>query len=237
MKKLVVPALLVAGLTVSALVGATSVAWAQPDPNTHGVPAAQANAACAGIVGKERPAEASFNVAVAAYNTVSNGDDAAFSAIPVEWQKLIQVVEDHADYLAAAGLQRGSITCDGPTAVFPDLRLANDVRDAICDNARPDLIASPALRTRVDAALAALGRGYQRAHSDCAPAPTTTPQPTTTPPTTTPEPTDEPDPTTAPPAADNDNDDDGLNPGPIVPAGSGSVFTPVGGVETGGGPA
>lgn len=150
-------ALLFFGLT-------TGVAFAQ-DSDTHGVPVQQANSACAGVNGQEKPE--GFDDAVKVYNTVDNTDDGAFSAIPVEWQKFIIAVEDHADYLAMTGLERGLITCDGNSAVFPDLNLAADVQAAVCAHARVDLIAAPALRTRVENGLEVLSRSFDNAKSAC----------------------------------------------------------------------
>lgn len=189
--------ILVSTLTAGMLLAGAGVALAQTgDTSTGGVTQAVANAACAGVAGKTKPANAAYIAAVNSYNTTSPADDAAFSAIPVEWQKFIQATEDHIDYLAMNGLDNAkSFTCagEGGTATFPELKLSAQVGNLVCANARLDLIANVDLRGKVDAALKVLDRSFADAHSDCAPATTTPPPATTTttvPPTSTPRPAD-----------------------------------------------
>lgn len=117
MKKLVL-----GGLVLAASIAFTPLAFAQ-DATTHGVPKADADAACAAVVGDTvhtAAAEAAFR---AAYNTTDNTDDGPASVgLSAAWQHLIYEQELHRDYLGLAGLPDGAtFTCNGAVAVFPDL--------------------------------------------------------------------------------------------------------------------
>jgi hypothetical protein len=246
LKKLVAPVLVVAGLSASLLVGATSVSWAQETPPTCGA-AIQA--------------VASFDRADLTAKT-ANRDAARKAAADAQkeadrWQARVLEQQAKADeaqraFLAANAAADAAKT-DTPEGIaerdkqreLAAAKLAE--RDTARGEVTQALIARDAARgvvtsqqrlaeaagTRVDALQADLAKLEKTRDEVCAPIPGRDGEdgapgtPTTTPPT-------------APPAADNDNGsnvDRGLEPGPIVPSGNGSVFTPVGGVETGGGPA
>lgn len=207
--------LLVLAASAALLVACAGSAAAAGDAATGGVSAADANAACAGIVGVPTPDAAKIAAYVAAYNTTDNTDDGPAGVLlnSPTYAALIYQQELHRDYLGLNDLvDSATFTCNGAVAVFPDLALVPAVTTAICANARLDLIANVDLRARVQAALAVLDRSYRAARTDCAPPATTT---VTTPPTTSPAP--------VPPAT----------PAP-VPADFTQVdAVPVGGVETG----
>ena len=235
MKKLVVPALLVAGLSASLLVGATSVSWAQ-DAETGGVSPADANAACAATAAVVTPAQGLIDAYRGAYNTRDNTDDgplgAALNSPP--WQNRIYLEETHRDYTGEI------FTCDGGAAVFPEPAVEEPEPTETPDPTTTPPVTTPPVTTP----------------------PVTTP-PVTEPPADNEAPGDvdcndfasqadaqavlDADPSD-PNVLDVDGDglacetgvnddpapvDNGLNPGALVP----SVVTPVGGVETGGGPA
>lgn len=175
------------------------VAYAQ-NPDTGGVTRADADAACAAVVGEPAPDAALVAGFRAAYNTVDNTDDgpASVGLSPAQ-QRLIYLEELHIDYLGLAGLDdTATFRCDGATAVFPTLAPADDVTGAICDNAVIEDVEDEELRARVAAALEALGRSFADIRTDCA-APAPTSAPTTAP-------------TLAPDVDDNDFSDVGRAP-------------------------
>lgn len=158
------------------------VAHAQ-NPDTGGVTQADADSACAAVMGQPVPDAALVAGFRAAYNTVDNTDDGPASVgLSPQWQRLIYLEELHIDYLGLSGLDdSATFTCTGGTAAFPALAPADDVAAAVCGNPALDDIADPALRARVEAALAALAQEYADLRADCVPDPTVTPTPTVTP--------------------------------------------------------
>ncbi len=122
MKKLVLGGLVLAANIAFVPLAFAPLAFAQ-DATTHGVPQAEADAACAAVVGDTvhtAAAEAAFR---AAYNTTDNTDDGPASVgLSAAWQHLIYEQELHRDYLGLADLPDGAtFTCNGAVAVFPDL--------------------------------------------------------------------------------------------------------------------
>lgn len=207
--------LLVLAASTALLVACAGSAAAAGDPATGGVTASDANAACAGVVGVPVPDASKIAAYVAAYNTTDNTDDGPAATLlgSPAYANLIYQQELHRDYLGLNDLvDSATFTCNGAVAVFPDLALVPAITDAVCANARLDLITNVDLRARVQAALKVLDRSYRAARTDCAPPVTTT---VTAPPTTSPAPV--PPTTPAPVPADYTQVD----------------AVPVGGVETG----
>jgi hypothetical protein len=207
LKKLAVIGLAVAGLVVSLLLGATSVSWAADRLPITVVP----TKACGTVT-----------------LTFTNPNTDVSKTHGFRWNAVAGKVS------TADGARTGLVTVPPGKTVKETIRFAEDEFSG-------EAAVTVALAFGPDSDIQPRIADIYPVDTDCAPPVTTTPVPTTTPvaPTTPPVPSDEPDPSTtpAPPTSDDlapaENDDDGLNPGPIVD----SVVTPVGGVETGGGPA
>jgi hypothetical protein len=255
LKKFIAPALVVAGLSASLLVGATSVSWAQDQPSCAEAISAFIDArnafeklpekvdnpdlvklaeAVETATDTRDERQVALNAAKAAADTAEAGnssvgieDRPAVVARIAELRKFIADEQNPADQRDLARKQLDARLAhlkaiDTLAAAQSDLDAKTKAhQDAPRRIDNPALTKGPELDAMVKAQNAA-DIACEGQPNDPGPANPGNNGGNDNPP---------------PPAADNDSDDDGLNPGPIVPSDNGSVVTPVGGVETGGGPA
>jgi hypothetical protein len=252
LKKFVAPALVVAGLSASLLVGATSVSWAQDQPscaeaisafidarnafeklpekvdNPDLVKLAEAVETATDTRDERQVALTAAQNAAALRDTTAPGGEPANDRASVAkrvrdieaYLKTNITEDDKKDHEAKLAVRQAELKAiDTLASAQSDL----DAKTKAHQDA-PRRIDNPALTKGPE--LDAMVKAQNAADVACEGQPN---DPGPANPGNNNGSNDNP----PPPAADNDSDDDGLNPGPIVP----SVVTPVGGVETGGGPA